>query len=134
MICTMFKSLWSKNLLLLQVSLTFSKNDYQPIGPIEQGGYVAPEFQITNTQTMTGYINALYKWIVEENIADEYDLFSGEENSGYDDEISTIDISDEQMYAEDIYLHQLLDRLNLILAHGLLSPMAEQTIINAVKS
>lgn len=112
----------------------FYQNDYQPIGLIEQGGFVAPEFQITNTQTMTGYINALYEWIVQENIADESDLFSGESNDGYADEISTIDISDEQMYAEDIYLHQLLDRLNLILAHGLISPMAEQTIIEAIKN
>jgi uncharacterized protein (DUF1800 family) len=111
----------------------FYQNDYQPIGPIEQGGFVAPEFQITNTQTMTGYINALYEWIIQENIADESDLFSGESNDGYADEISTIDISDEQMYAEDIYLHQMIDRLNLILAHGLLSPNTEQTIINAVK-
>jgi len=111
----------------------FYQNDYQPIGPVEQAGLVAPEFQINNTQTMTGYINALYEWIIQENIADESDLFSGESNDGYADEISTIDISDEQMYAEDIYLHQMLDRLNLILAHGLISPMAEQTIINAVK-
>lgn len=111
----------------------FFQNDYQPIGPIEQGGFVAPEFQITNSQSITGYINGLYEWIIDENIADEYDLFSGEDNDGYADEISTIDISDEQMYADDAYLHQLIDRLNLILAHGLLTPMTEQVIIDAVK-
>jgi len=111
----------------------FFQNDYQPIGPIEAGDYVAPEFQITNTQTMTGYINALYDWIINENIADEFDLFSGESNDGYADEVSTIDISDEQMYADDAHLHQMIDRLNLILAHGLLSPMTEETIINTIK-
>lgn len=111
----------------------FYQNDYQPIGPIEAGGFVAPEFQITNTQSMTGYINALYEWIINGNIADESDLFSGESNDGYADEISTLDFSDEEMYADDAYLHQLVDRLNLILAHGLVSPMAEETIIEAVK-
>ena len=111
----------------------FFQSDYQPIGPIEQGGFVAPEFQITNTQSMTGYINGLYEWVINGNVADEFDLFSGESNDGYADEISEIDISDEQMYADDAHLHQLVDRLNLILAHGLLSPMAEQAIIDAVK-
>ncbi len=56
----------------------FFQQDFQPIGPVEQLDLVAPEFQITNTQSITGYINGLYRWIVKDNPADEYDLYSGE--------------------------------------------------------
>ncbi|MBT8190194.1 MAG: DUF1800 domain-containing protein [Bacteroidia bacterium] len=111
----------------------FFQYDYQPIGPIEQLNLFAPEFQITNTQTITGYINGLYRWVIENNPAEEWDLFNGEDDSGYEDEIGSLDFSDEELLADDNHLHMLVDRLNLILAQGRLSPMAETTIINAIK-
>lgn len=111
----------------------FFQYDHQPIGPVEQQGLFAPEFQITNTKTITSYINGLYQWIIEDNPVDEYDLFSGEDNNGYADEMGSLDYSDEELLADDAHLHMLVDRLNLILAQGRLSPLTESIIINAVK-
>lgn len=98
----------------------FSQN-YQPIGPIEDMDKVGPEFQITNAQTIMGYINGLYRFIIQENIADEYDLFTNEDDNTYSNEVSTLDISDEMLLGDNDKIHILLDRLNLILAQGRLS-------------
>lgn len=111
----------------------FFQYDYQPIGPIEEAGLFAPEFQITNAQSITGWINALYRFVVNENIADEYDIYSNEDNTLYEDEISTLDLSTEIMYATDENLHILIDRLNLILAQGRLTETTKEAIIEALK-
>jgi len=111
----------------------FFQADYQPIGPVDSLDLVAPEFQITNAQTVTGFINGLYRWVLEDNPADERDLFGGEYDDGYEDEISSLDISDEILLANDQHLHILVDRLNLVLAQGRLSATTEQTIIDALK-
>ncbi len=111
----------------------FFQPDYQPIGPVDSLDLVAPEFQITNAKTLTGFINGLYRWVMQDNPADERDLFGGESDDGYADEISTLEISDEVLLADDQHLHILVDRLNLILAQGRLSPEAETTIIDAIK-
>lgn len=111
----------------------FFQQDYQPIGPVDSLDLVAPEFQITNSKTVTGFINGLYRWILDDNPADERDIFSGENNDGYADEIAHLDVSDEILLANDQHLHILIDRLNLILAQGQLSDATEQTIINALK-
>jgi len=111
----------------------FFQSDYQPIGAIEQAGLSAPEFQITNSVTITGYINGLYTWIVNENLAQEWDLYSGENNADYEDELSILDFSDEEQLATDEHLHILIDRLNLILAGGKLSTLTENIIIDMIK-
>ena len=111
----------------------FFQYDYQPLGPVTEGNLFAPEFQITNSQTIAGWIDALYQFVINENIADEWDLYFEEPNEDYLDEISTLDISIEMLYTDDDELHILLDRLNLILASGRLSETTTQTIVNAVK-
>jgi len=112
----------------------FFQYDYQPIGPIEEADLFAPEFQITNAQSISGWINALYRFVVNENVADEYDLYGGEENETYDDEVSTLDLSTELLYTSDENLHILVDRLNLILAQGRLSQQTVDTIVDAIKN
>lgn len=111
----------------------FFQYDYQPIGPIEEADLFAPEFQITSAQSISGWINALYRFVINENIADEYDIFSGEDNALYDDEISNLDLSTEIMYTTDETLHILVDRLNLILAQGRLTQQTVDTIVDAIK-
>ncbi len=111
----------------------FFQPDYQPIGVIDSLDLVAPEFQIINAQTLTGFVNGLYRWVLSDNPADEEDLFSGEDNDGYADEIATLDVSDETLVADDGQLHILLDRLNLILAQGRISTVAVNTIKDALK-
>ncbi len=111
----------------------FFQQDYQPIGSIEDANKVAPEFQITDAQTIIGYVNGLYRWVISNNPADEYDIYSGEPNANYSDEISTLDISTEMMYTDHDELHILLDRLNLLLAQGRLSDKSINIIIEALK-
>ena len=111
----------------------FFQQDYQPIGKIEEANKVAPVFQITDAQTIVGYINGLYRFIMEERLVDAYDLYSGEVDSTYSDEVARIDIVDEIALASDDNLHMLMDRLNLILAQGRLSENSTQIIIEALK-
>ncbi len=111
----------------------FFQQDYQPIGEVEEANLVAPEFQITDAQTIAGFINGLYRWVISGDVADEYDMFTNENDAYYADEISTLDLSGENLYTDNDKLHILLDRLNLLLAQGRVSDTSLQTIINVVK-
>jgi uncharacterized protein (DUF1800 family) len=110
----------------------FFQQDYQPIGSIEEAGLVAPEFQITDAQTIAGFINGLYRWVISGDIADEYDLFTNETDAHYADEISKLELSPESTYTDNDKLHILLDRLNLLLAHGHVSENTLETIKNVI--
>ncbi|MFT4534867.1 MAG: hypothetical protein ACJA1A_002238 [Saprospiraceae bacterium] len=110
----------------------FYQMDYQPLGPVNDADLFAPEFQITNSQTISGWIDGLYRFVVEENLADEYDLYSGEPNENYDDEITTIDLTTEMTMTNDDELHILIDRLNLLLAQGRLTQPTIEKIITAL--
>ena len=111
----------------------FFQQDYQPIGPIEDADKFAPVFQITDAQTIAGYINGLYRWLISGDIADEYDIYSGEPNSDYENEISQIDLLTEMDLTDHDELHVLMDRLNLLLAQGRVSNESINTIIDALK-
>jgi len=110
----------------------FFQQDYQPIGPIEEAELVGPEFQITDAQTIAGFINGLYRWVFSGDIADEYDMFTNEVDAYYADEISSLDISAETVYTDNDKLHILLDRLNLLLAQGHVSDTSLETIKNVL--
>ncbi len=111
----------------------FFQQDYQPIGPVEEAGLVAPEFQITDAQTIAGFVNGLYRWLFDNDLADEYDLFTNEVDAHYADEISSIDLSGEIINTTDDKLHILLDRLNMVLAHGRISAPSLNTITKVIK-
>lgn len=111
----------------------FFQQDFTPIGPIEAEGLVAPVFQITDAQSITGYINGLYRWVISGDIADEYDLYSGEVDSTYVNERSVLDLSQEVLYTNDDELHILLDRLNLLLAGGRVTEPSLDIIENVVR-
>jgi len=110
----------------------FFQYDYQPIGPIENEGLVAPVFQITDAQSIAGYINGLYRWIYNENIADEGGIYGGEPSENYQDEISMLDFSQGIALADDENLKEYLDQLNLLLASGRLSEYSIDIIYNMI--
>jgi uncharacterized protein (DUF1800 family) len=110
----------------------FFQQDYQPIGVIEQANLVAPEFQITNTQTIMNYVNAVYRFIITENIADEASIYTNEPASAYANEISNINIDNEVLLTNNDQLNILLDRLNLLLAGGRLSKSSISIIRNVL--
>ena len=109
----------------------FFQPDHQPIGPVADADLVAPEFQIINSQTVVGYLNGLNDWIVRDRPVDEWSLYSGEDIP--DNEKAYFELSDEIALAADEYLHQLVDRLDLLLAHGRLTDRTTQLIIDALK-
>lgn len=110
----------------------FYQMDYQPLGPVNDADLFAPEFQITNSQTISGWIDGLYRFVIEENLADEYELYSGEPNANYEDEITTIDLTTEMTMTNDDELYILVDRLNLLLAQGRLTQPTIEKIITAI--
>lgn len=111
----------------------FFQPDYQPLGPVVEMDLVAPEFQLADSEKIKAWINGLFRYMVQGNIADEYDIFNGEVNAHYADEISEIDITNELMYTDDDQLHIMADRLNMLLAQGKVSDSTLETIINVVK-
>ena len=111
----------------------FFQSDFTPIGRIEEAGKVAPEFQITNTESIAGYFRGLNRWLVNNEYADEWGIYSGEEWESYEDERGSFDFADEIALAEnDNTIPLLLDRLNLILAHGKLTQPTLDAISDAL--
>ncbi len=110
----------------------FFQSDYQPIGRIEEAGKVAPEFQIANTQSISGYINALNDWLMLNEYTDVWTVHNqGEDVSGF---YPTMDYSIEKELTDDEELPQLIERLNVLLAHGKLTEATIESIIEAIKA
>ena len=107
-----------------QTVFNFYQRDYQPIGPIEDENLVAPVFQITDGQSIAGYVNGLYRWLISQNVADESTLYGGEPSSDFEDEVSQLDFTSEVANATDDRLPILLDQLNLVLASGQLTDLS----------
>jgi uncharacterized protein (DUF1800 family) len=109
----------------------FYKSAYMPIGPIGDAGLVAPEFQITNAQTIIGYADHLHDWTFKEhNLIEYWGMFNGETWSA--DKVAMFDLSEELMLAEQKKYVELVDRLNVLLAHGTLSPETQDIIISTI--
>jgi len=110
----------------------FFQQDYQPIGPIEEAGLYAPEFQITNSQSIAGYMNALNNWLFYGNVVDDWG-WGYEGSVDYNNDRAALDFSTEMTMVDNDKLLELLDRLNLILTHGQLSQRTKDAIIEVVK-
>lgn len=109
----------------------FFRPDYQPIGPVADAGLVAPEFQITHDQTIISYANHLHNWTFLDNYLIEYwAIFAGETWS--QDKLPMLDLSDENLLSADKSYEELVDRINIILAHGSLNAETQQTIIQTI--
>ena len=110
----------------------FFQSNFQPFGPIEEAGLVAPVFQITNAQTLMGYMNALNQWIFRDNLV--IDWGPGYPRPIEAGDVPSLDFSAELQLVADEDLPALLDRLNLLLTHGQLSEYAQEQIIIAIQS
>ncbi|HPN70877.1 MAG TPA: hypothetical protein PLZ32_15215, partial [Saprospiraceae bacterium] len=111
----------------------FFQRDYQPIGPIEEADKVAPVFQITNAQTVAGYLSGVWEWVLDNNPADEGQLYTGEVSTTYTNQISSFDFTAEKTLVDDDKLHILIDKYNLLLAQGNLTQPTIDIILAAVK-
>lgn len=112
----------------------FFQRDYSPIGPATDNDKVAPEFQITNAQSIAGYLSGLWEWIVDNNPADENDLYTNEDNNTYVNEVSRLDFLEDLPYTDNDKVHILIDKYNMLLAQGNLGAETVDIIIDAVKA
>jgi len=110
----------------------FFQSNFQPLGPIEEAGLVAPVFQITNSQTLIGYMNALNEWVFRDNLI--VDWGPGYSKPLEPGDIPSLNLSAELALVADEDLPALIDRLNLLLTHGQLSEYAQEQIIVAIQS
>jgi uncharacterized protein (DUF1800 family) len=110
----------------------FFQPDYQPIGPVADNNLVGPEFQITNSVSITGYANLLHQWLVFNKEVMEFRSIAGEKKT---DQLRIyLDLAEEIEMAENGQLAQVIERFNLVLAHGQLSETNRQLILNTVNA
>lgn len=109
----------------------FFQSDFQPIGAIDDADRVAPEFQIANAQSIGGYLNGLTDWLINERYATVWPLYDNEPD--IDSYRINLEFSDELALVDDALVPQLVERLNLILAHGKLSEGTIDIITDAVR-
>jgi len=99
----------------------FYQFDFQPIGPIEEEGLVAPVFQITDTETLRGYINLLHRWLYQGYVSEGHNIYNGEPEIAYENDIPFLDFQEGISLADDENVRQYLDKINMLLAAGRLS-------------
>lgn len=108
----------------------FFQPDFAPNGPVKDAGLVAPEFQITTDASIVAIANLALFFLVEDP-AVPADIALFRPGSIAEDDIPVaLDLSDEAALADDV--DALLDRLDLLLTYGTLSPASRATIREAV--
>ncbi|MEM9822584.1 MAG: DUF1800 family protein [Bacteroidota bacterium] len=95
--------------------------DFQPVGPIASQGYVAPEFQVFNSNTSIGFVNFVDEWAVNETL-----LSSG----GNDGDIVFTNLDEALQHAEDTEV--LINHLDILLTNGMLKDDTRQIIATIV--
>lgn len=108
----------------------FFAPDYVPDGALKGSGKFGPEFQTLNSQTITGYMNALNTWLIGDDPIEYYSYFNGETYKP--DQEPKFDLTADYPLARNDRLVQLLDKYNLILAHGRLSQQSLDIIKRAL--
>ncbi len=120
--------------------------DYQPPGPIGQNYLVGPEFQILNATNAIGVVNdanfrAVKRGYLMEECSDEGE--EEEEEEPDPEESEEAEEEDYELYSEHIMDYSaeemlvnnpsaLVDRLDILLANGLLTSNTKSIIINAL--
>lgn len=100
---------------------------YQPIGAIAEANLVAPEFQIANTATITGYANFLHEVLLDNIVMEKFVAYNGEPYDEVDLELDWILANNTELE-----LANLLEQLNLLFVHGNMSEGTKQIILDTV--
>ena len=109
----------------------FFQSNYQPIGSVEENNLVAPEFQITNSVSIMGYGNELHDWVMRDYDVMQYgSIFNGEQTT-FDKRVN-LDLSHEIQLGETGDIEALIERLDLLLTHGLMTEKTKSIIRKAV--
>lgn len=104
----------------------FFSPDYMPNGDLKEINKFAPEFQLLNSQTQTGYMNALNGWLINDEPIEYFSYFDGEVYKL--NQKPRFNLVEDYPLARNDKVSQLLDKYNLILTHGSLSKKTLDTI------
>ncbi|MGL4630121.1 MAG: DUF1800 domain-containing protein [Leadbetterella sp.] len=104
--------------------------DYAPDGPVKNSSKYAPEFQLLNSQSFTGYQNSLHYWIVNDGPTEYWNLFNNETYKP--DQDPGFNYTNDLPLTANNRLIELIDKYNMILANGRLSPNSVNFIKNAI--
>ena len=110
----------------------FYQPSYVPDGPLAAVGKVGPEFQMLNSLSAANYMNAMHQYLIQNNTVQYWGLFNNESYKPNQD--PKFDLSADFDLARDERLNEFLDKYNLILAQGKVSPETVKTIKEAIKS
>lgn len=95
--------------------------DFQPIGPIGNNGFLAPEFQSFNSRTSIGFVNFVNQWAVNETLL---------RSRGNPEDLVLTDLDHLLVNAEDT--ETLINDLDILLTNGMLKDDTRQIITSIV--
>ena len=95
--------------------------DFQPVGPIAEQGFFAPEFMVHNSRTSIGFVNFVNEWAVNETLL---------QTEGDTERIVFTNFEALIAKAEDTEI--LINELDLLLTNGMLKDDTRQIITNLV--
>lgn len=101
----------------------FYAPDFTTVGPINDAGYVAPEFKLLNTSTAVNYINNVHAWTMWSTV-----MYNWEEDHEPNIHLTT---SLLESLSDDPEL--MINELDKLLTHGQLSDEQRQTFRNAME-
>ena len=117
--------------MLAPTVFNFFEPDYQPNGPIADADLVAPEFQLHNAATSISYVNIALFWTFNDALMNNgliYQAFGQEPPA---EDLVTAQVA-ELMEIENNEV--LIDELDLLLCHGLLSDGTRAILLEALNS
>lgn len=109
----------------------FYSPTYVPDGPIAAAKKVAPEFQMLNSLSFSNYANGLHDWIVLNNPLEFWNYFQNETYKP--DQDPSFNYTTLYPMSKDNRLREYLDKNNLVLAQGRVSPANIRMIENTLK-
>lgn len=109
----------------------FFSPDYIPDGELKAANKYGPEFQLLNSQSLSGYHNGLSNWLINDDPTEFWYLFNGEKYKA--DQDPKFDLSADYVLTKNNRLPEFLDKYNLILAAGKLSKESLQIIQRAIE-
>ncbi|MEM1358699.1 MAG: DUF1800 family protein, partial [Bacteroidota bacterium] len=125
-----FRNLLRQSPLFSPSVFNFFQPDYQPNGPIAERGLFGPEFQIHNSATSIAFINFSFLWSLGDfpmNNGALYELLELELPEDLRISFQNREAAGRENDAV------MVDELDLILCHGLLSDTTRSTILEVLQ-
>jgi hypothetical protein len=110
----------------------FFQPDFQPSGILQENNLYAPEFQITNSVTLVGYLNLFNDYLNDNRRIIDYNNYFGNENFK-PDERPELDFTFLETMTDDDQVPFLVDYLNVLFAHGSINSYSVNIIEETIR-